>query len=430
MRQQRVDVARSARGIFVGQTAAMPTSLDIAALLEDLDVLVLLAGDSGRQRHIDRARAVEAPLDPATSSARELLVVTSTMFTDSVDAGAIRELARRDVAGLCIAAPVRSIDDTLAEVADEVALPILAPISASTAEQLVITILEELLGHHERTGGAAVRGQFAAITLEELISPDPHRNAQAIERAASLGWDLDRPRAVLIASIDPPVDPAVADRALTTIGASARATLGDDAIVWTRSTSTAALLAPADASARERRDLADALREDLDRRVKSVTLSIGVGRCVDDPTGLPHSFVDAARAVDVGRWAKGRHVTELYDELGLERLFASVPQRDLHDFVLHAIGPLIDHDRHNRSDLVETLSTWLQTRNMAEASRQMFVHYNTFKNRLERIEAILGPVLNDPGRLLEYEVAIHVAHHYDGPWTDTRSNRRGSGGER
>ena len=61
---------------------------------------------------------------------------------------------------------------------------------------------------------------------------------------------------------------------------------------------------------------------------------------------------------------------------------------------------------------------WLETRNMAEAARRMHVHYNTLKNRLERVEAILGPVLDDPARALECEVAIHVARHYDVPWSD------------
>lgn len=258
--------------------------------------------------------------------------------------------------------------------------------------------------------------RFTTITLEELIASDPGRAEEALERSATLGWDLHRPRAVLLASIDPPVDPSIALRVLGTVSAAARATLGDDAIVWTRATSVAALLVADERTAAQRRLLADALREELDERVRNVTLSIGVGRIVDDPLQLSSSFVDAHRAVEVGRWAKGRHVTELYDELGLERLFASVPEQDLHDFVLHAIGPLLDHDRRHRTELVETLSTWLEARNMAEAARQMFVHYNTFKNRLERIEAILGPVLSDPSRLLECEVAIHVSRHYDGPW--------------
>jgi purine catabolism regulator len=53
---------------------------------------------------------------------------------------------------------------------------------------------------------------------------------------------------------------------------------------------------------------------------------------------------------------------------------------------------------------------------MAEAARRIHVHYNTFKNRLERIEDILGPLVTDAARSLECEVAIYVARHYDGPW--------------
>jgi purine catabolism regulator len=121
--------------------------------------------------------------------------------------------------------------------------------------------------------------------------------------------------------------------------------------------------------------------------------------------------------VDVGRWAKGRHVTEVYDELGLERVLASVPGEELAQFVEHVIGALVAHDRTNGTDLVATLEVWLDTRNMAEAARQMHVHYNTLKYRLERVEAVLGPVLGDPARALECAVAIHVARHHDGPWS-------------
>jgi hypothetical protein len=52
----------------------------------------------------------------------------------------------------------------------------------------------------------------------------------------------------------------------------------------------------------------------------------------------------------------------------------------------------------------------------AEAARRMFVHYNTLKNRLDRIEDIIGPVLSDPARALECEVAIYVDRHYDLAW--------------
>lgn len=267
------------------------------------------------------------------------------------------------------------------------------------------------------TAAAAEQERFAATSLEELIAGHAGNVVDVTERATSFGWDLTRPRAVLLASIDPPTEPSILSATLSTIAAAARATLGRDAIVWTRSTTIAALVAPETDSPDERRALAEGLRNELDRRVRNVTISIGVGRRVDDPTTLPRSYTEASRAVDVGRWAKGRHVTEIFDELGLERLLASTPADDLAEFVEHSIGQLVVHDRDNGTDLVDTLGMWLATRNMAEAARQMFVHYNTFKNRLDRIESILGPVVADAARSLECEVAIYVYRHYDGPWT-------------
>lgn len=265
------------------------------------------------------------------------------------------------------------------------------------------------------------RDRFATTTLEVLIAGEVADLADVTERGTTFGWDLTRPRAVLLASIDPSPDPSpdagLRSSTLGTIAAAARATLGSDAIVWTRSTSVAALVAPRTDGPEERRTLAEALRRELDRQVRAVTVSIGVGRRVDDPADLPRSYAEARRAVDVGRWAKGEHVTEIFDELGLERLLASTPADDLVEFVELSIGRLVEHDRSNGTDLVDTLAMWLETRNMAEAARRLHVHYNTFKNRLDRIESIVGPVVADATRSLECEIAIYVFEHYDGPWT-------------
>ena len=268
----------------------------------------------------------------------------------------------------------------------------------------------------QATAVAEAQERFAAISLEELISGHAGSAADVTERATTFGWDLGRPRAVLLASIDPPEEGPIPANALATIAAAARATLGRDAIVWTRSATIAALIAPDTVEAPERRQIAERLREELDNRLRSVNVSIGVGRRVEAPALLPRSFIEASRAVDVGRWAKGRHVTEVFDQLGLERLLASTPTDDLAEFVHHAIGGLVVHDRANNTDLVDTLAVWLDTRNMAEAARRMYVHYNTLKNRLDRIEAIIGPVITDSARALECEVAIYVARHYDVPW--------------
>ncbi len=271
---------------------------------------------------------------------------------------------------------------------------------------------------------AADHERFAATSLEELIAGHTSDAADVTERAAGFGWDLSLKRAVLLASVDPPTLPETLRPALDTIAAAARATLGRHAIVWTRSTTIAALVAPKTNDPEERRRIAEALRLELDHRLRTVTVSIGVGRRVDTPLDLSRSYLEATRAVDVGRWAKGRHVTEVFDQLGLERLLASTPDRDLAEFVEHAIGPLVQHDRAHQTDLVETLGVWLDTRNMAEAARLTHVHYNTLKNRLDRVESILGPILTDSSKSLECAVAIYVSRHYDGPWSSPVASDR------
>lgn len=398
-------------------TAFMAIAPTLDALLERIQDLgpVVLAGRQGGHRHVGGVASMTDTGVPGGSTG-DVLVVAAASAVAGAGPELVLNLSRMGAAGLMIVG-ARDLSVDVVEHANNLGFPVITVQADLDPSAVVIDILNAVVCH-QREGNSALEDRYASITLEELLSADPHRVQEAMERAANFGWDLHRPRAVLLASIDPPVEADVAARTLGTLAASARATLGDDAIVWARATSVAVLLADDPNDHGYRRQLAEALRIELDHRVRHVTLSIGVGRTVTDPRQLATSFIDANRAVDVGRWAKGRHVTELYDELGLERLFASVPEQDLHDFVLHAIGPLLEHDRRHRTVLVETMSMWLHTRNVAEAARQMFVHYNTFKNRLERIETIVGPLLNDPARLLECEVAIHVARHYDGPWTE------------
>ena len=42
-------------------------------------------------------------------------------------------------------------------------------------------------------------------------------------------------------------------------------------------------------------------------------------------------------------------------------------------------------------------------------ARALYVHYNTLRHRLERIEQILGPVLDDPEQRLNLALALRVA---------------------
>ncbi len=394
----------------------------------DVTTNVLDALLSGQEGRLERFLDIHQRFAPVMLAGGGTTDIATTLY----------ELIRRPILMLDIAGQVtvQVPHDLEVDVEQARAIAVVQPILAAGHDYGEILVLseggplddDEYLALERASAAIAVRlahasavaadhERFAATSLEELIAGHTRDAADVTERATGFGWDLTLPRAVLLASVDPPTDQHTLRPALDTIAAAARATLGRDAIVWTRSTTIAALVAPTSSTPEERRTIADALRRELDHRLRTVTVSIGVGQRVENPLDLTRSYLEATRAVEVGRWAKGRHATAVFDQLGLERLLASTPDHDLAEFVEHAIGPLVEHDRAHRTDLVETLGVWLDTRNMAEAARVTHVHYNTLKNRLDRVESILGPVLADAAKSLECAVAIHVFRHYDGPWT-------------
>ena len=71
---------------------------------------------------------------------------------------------------------------------------------------------------------------------------------------------------------------------------------------------------------------------------------------------------------------------------------------------LYAVTP----DDADTAALVATLETYLATRNAALAARRLYLHYNTLKNRLAKIEEIIGPYLDDPDRCLSLALALRL----------------------
>lgn len=256
--------------------------------------------------------------------------------------------------------------------------------------------------------------RFQAVCLEELVTGHVTDRSVLMERATAFSWDLAMPRAVLLAEVE-----AMAGRPFSTLagtpeeaalrhrlGEAARASLGVSAITWERSREIAALVPARDSAAL--RDAGSALQAEAARRLPGAVVGVGIGRPAADPLDLDASYAEARRALAIGRWGKGSGELTIFEELGLDRLLTSVPRSEIAAFCESAIGALEAHDAARGTNLVETLETFLATRNAALAARQLYVHYNTLKNRLARIEEVIGPYLEDADRCLSLAVALRL----------------------
>jgi purine catabolism regulator len=137
--------------------------------------------------------------------------------------------------------------------------------------------------------------------------------------------------------------------------------------------------------------------------------SVGVSRVARSLAELPDAYAQARRTVQVGRRIHGSGSTTFFDQLGVHRLIALVPDvEELRAFARDVLGPVAE-PTPAADDLRATLRILLDTNfNVAEAARLQFFHYNTMRYRVGKLERLLGPLSSDPHLRLDVAVALRV----------------------
>jgi DNA-binding PucR family transcriptional regulator len=80
-----------------------------------------------------------------------------------------------------------------------------------------------------------------------------------------------------------------------------------------------------------------------------------------------------------------------------------------------AVDRLIEYDRRRRTALLDTLERYLaERRSVIESARALYIHPNTLRQRLGRIEELTGLAL-DEDDLLSLELAIKLARLHGRP---------------
>jgi purine catabolism regulator len=85
-------------------------------------------------------------------------------------------------------------------------------------------------------------------------------------------------------------------------------------------------------------------------------------------------------------------------------LFAAYDRDRLDRFIQSVLGPIA-----SRPELLATLHAYyVSGRNRARAARQLNVHVNTLRYRLDRIESVLGQSIDDPAKEAAIQLAVAV----------------------
>jgi len=278
---------------------------------------------------------------------------------------------------------------------------------AATVAALVIT---------KQLAVAAVEARYQGDFLRDILSGRGGAAEAVRGHAASLGWDIDRPLAVLVAELDD-LGGNGSGRAGETRRAQERLAAAWIAALRARDPRTAvvgysqevvALVAGASDPVEAARQLAATVTADMTASKHS--FSVGVSRVVAGTVALPDGYEQARQALRVGRQMHGRGTVVGFDELGVYRLLSLVPDgAELRSFVRETLGQLADSDDAEIRDLRRTLQVLLDTNlNVAETARMLHYHYNTLRYRIGKLERMLGPFTADPHLRLNLALALQV----------------------
>ncbi|WP_419877139.1 PucR family transcriptional regulator [Brevibacillus centrosporus] len=166
-------------------------------------------------------------------------------------------------------------------------------------------------------------------------------------------------------------------------------------------------------SSEELKKRAEKLAEQLKKQTASKgSFRVGIGRDHGAGiSGLRESFREAQQSILLGSAMNNRGTVIHYNDLGIYRLLAQFQDRaEMHSFFEETAGKLFEHDRNSDLQLVKTLRLYfLHDEKLTETAAALFLHVNTLKYRLRRIEKLTGYSLQQSEGKLMLHIGLKLA---------------------
>jgi sugar diacid utilization regulator len=254
------------------------------------------------------------------------------------------------------------------------------PGSTATEDSLVAlrygTTVVALELSHERNL-AEIELNLRRELVDDLLAGTDRDGAYA--RADALGHDLRRPHYVVVVQAA-----GRADSALATAAGHAATALHLNYLQG-RHRGLVVLLTD---GRPDPRALHRAISEGPDR----TNTVLGIGTRCEVPDDLPQSFTEARRALNIQLRSANPEGAAAFDELGFYRLIdAAHDGGTVEAFMREWLGPLLDYDASRNSEMVLTLSEYLECGgNYDESAAALHIHRSTLRYRLARIAELTG----------------------------------------
>ncbi|AOY76829.1 PucR family transcriptional regulator [Clostridium formicaceticum] len=157
------------------------------------------------------------------------------------------------------------------------------------------------------------------------------------------------------------------------------------------------------------RETLSLLQEKIQQKI-GLTTSVGIGTKYSQLSQYKKSMEEARQALKISNQKKLKNQIVFYEEMGIFSLLWEVKNLDvLRKIHKNMLFPLYEYDKINETHLIDTLEKFLDNgRSMHTTAKQLFIHRNTLKYRLEKIEQLTGYSLNNQEDCFHFQLAYYI----------------------
>ncbi|RHG12190.1 PucR family transcriptional regulator [Megamonas funiformis] len=139
-------------------------------------------------------------------------------------------------------------------------------------------------------------------------------------------------------------------------------------------------------------------------------VNIGIGTRQKSLEKYKLSYEQASKCINLAIKQKQKNMIYYYEQLGLYQLFYDINNKTLlENFVHNILYSLMAYDKKYNTNLIQTLEVYLNKNcNLNQTAEILFIHRNTIKYRLQRIEEITNTSLDDAFTRLNFFNAILI----------------------
>ena len=146
----------------------------------------------------------------------------------------------------------------------------------------------------------------------------------------------------------------------------------------------------------------------LEKEIQNANIIGGIGYSIDAFYQMKKSYKESVKTIEIGQLLYPDRKLHFYKELGPFGLFSLESiQDEIHD-VVESISPILQQE--DKEELISTLRIFLESKcNFSLAAKKLYIHNNTVRYRISKIQQLCDLDLEDSTERLKLEIMLKFA---------------------